>query len=80
MQALAEVQEVCREGGVVGFRDSGCLVVFGLLERLLAVGAVILDSIGGCRVCAVFVVASRVADAVVVNTAIRGAVVVVVVV
>lgn len=68
-----------REGGVVGLRDPGCLVVFGFLERLLAVGAVVFDSIGGGRVCAIFVVASCVADAVIVNTAIRGAIVVVVV-
>lgn len=68
-----------REGVVVGLRDPGCLVVFGLLERLLTIGTVVLDPIGGGRVCAVFVVASRVADAVIVNTAICGAIVVVVV-
>lgn len=67
-----------REGGVVGLRDPGCLV-FGLLERLVTIGIVVLGLIGGGRVCAVFVVASRVADAVIVDVAVCGAVVVVVV-
>lgn len=68
-----------RERGVVGLRDPGCLVVFGFFERLVTVRAAVLDSIGDGRVCAVFVVASCVADAVIVDAATGGAGVVVVV-
>lgn len=64
-----------REGGVVRLGDPGCFVVFVLPERLLAVGPTTLDSIGGGCVSAVFVVASRVADAVIVDTVISVAVV-----
>lgn len=67
-----------REGGVVGLRDPGRVAILGLLERLIAVGAGVLDSIGGCRVCAIFVVAAGVADTVIVDTAIGGPDVVVV--
>lgn len=67
-----------REGGVVGLRDLGRVAVLGLVERLIAVGAGVLDSIGGCRVCAVFVVAAGVANTVIVDAAIGGAGVVVV--
>lgn len=57
-----------REGSVVRLGDPGSFVVFVLPERLLAVGPTILDSIRGGCVSAVFVVASCVADAVVVDT------------
>lgn len=65
-----------REGGVVRLRDPGCFVVFVLPEGSPAAGPSILDSVGGGRVCAVFVVASCVADSVIIDTAISGAVVV----
>lgn len=68
-----------QEGGVVGLGDLGCFVVLGLFERLFVVRAAALGVIGGGCVCAVFVVASCVADTIIVDTAVGDVTVVVVV-
>lgn len=78
VEALAEAREVSREGVVVGLSDLGCLVVFSVLEVLPAVAAAAVGFIGSSCVCAVFVVAPRVANAIVVDAAVRRVVVVVV--
>lgn len=58
MQARAKFQEMRREGGVVRLGDPICLVVSAMLERLVTGGRAVVNSVGGGRVCPVFVVAS----------------------